>query len=106
MTQISEDQKCSLSSVCPIAKDALDELDELDSNGNIFALIFKISLLNYTLNSKDKEICSLAYMLTPKGREESKNLLVNSCYLVTHRTIKKFYVKKKTARDTIDEVID
>lgn len=106
LIQIFEDPKCSLSSVYPIIKDALEELDELNSKGNIFALIFKTSLFNYTLNSKDKGIWSLAYMLTPKGREESKSLLINSGYHATHRTVKKFYVKKTPTRDAIDEGIE
>ena len=56
MIQIFEDPKCSLSSVYPIITDALSSLDDLDNEGNKFALTFKVSLQNYTLESKDKGI--------------------------------------------------
>ena len=106
LIQIFEDPKCSLSSVCPVIKDAFAALDELDEKGNIFALIFKNSLDNYTLGSKTKGIWSLAYMFTPKGREETKSQLITSGYYARPRTIQNFYVKKRLRRDALDEGIE
>ena len=60
----------------------------------------------YTLESKDKGIWALAYMFTPKGREETKHLLNDPNYHATHRIVKKFYVKKKPIPDAIDDGID
>ena len=42
----------------------------------------------------------------PKGRTEMKQLLINSTYHASHRTIDKFYVKKKSTRDALDEGIE
>ena len=105
LIQIFEDPKCSLASVFPIIKDAIDSLDQLTAANNRFSLIFKNSLLRYTVESKDKGIWALAYMFTPRGREETKQLLNNKDYHANHRLVEKFYVKKSAIPDAIDDGI-
>ena len=106
MIQMFEDPKCSLASVFPILKDGIDALDQLTEQNNRYSLIFKISLERYTLESKDKGIWALAYMFTPKGREETKHLLNDRNYHRTHRLVEKFYVKKKPRPDAIDDGVE
>jgi len=99
LIQIFEDPKCGLSTVFPVIRDAIAVLENYTEEGNIFALDFQVSLEKYTINSKDNGIWALAYMFTPKGRRECKEILISS----PDHSIKpkpkpnQFYVKKGCA---------
>jgi hypothetical protein len=94
-----------------LLENAILALEELSARVP-FAIIFKRSLENYTLKSKDGGIWLLAYLLTPSGRQDIQNRVRSGHFIPTSTgKLKLFKVRgedcvKDPVEETIEELID
>ena len=102
--ELSETTTTPLYFVYPIISDASEQLGEMTANK--YALNFKTSLENYIIFSKNNGLWGLAYILTPKGREEARVYL--NTYGKINRERRKFYVKNSMnqVESEFDEIIE
>jgi hypothetical protein len=106
LIQIFEDPHTPLASVFPVIQNAVFALQELTDNGNYLASYFIASLENYTIKSTESGLWALAFLLTPKGRKEGQERIMNPQRTVTGSGyLKQFYVKKPSPEDALDEAI-
>ena len=104
LIEIFETTTTPLYHVFPIISDASEQLGEMTTNK--YALDFKTSLEKYTIASKDNGLWGLAYILTPKGRDEAR-VYLNSYGKVNRERIK-FHVKNSMnqVESEFDEIIE